>query len=57
MQSEAPLMLIQHQSLVLDNNRILIVGGGAICFTFGTHLNTESFIFDLTDCWTKFYRV
>lgn len=50
-----PLMLIQHQSHMLDRNRLLVVGGGAICFTFGTHLNRKPFVLDLTNCWTKFY--
>lgn len=54
-ENSEPLMLIQHQSHVIDKNRILILGGGAICFTFGTHLNRQPFLLDLTDCWSKFY--
>jgi hypothetical protein len=49
-------MLIQHQSHVIDKNNMVVVGGGAICFTFGTHLNRQPFILDLEKCWSKFYN-
>ena len=49
-----PLILTCHTSHVIDKNSILVVGGGAICFTFGTHLNRQPIILDLSDCWSKF---
>ena len=48
-----PLIAINHQTHVLDKNNILLVGGGAICFTFGTHLNKQPIVMDISECWVK----
>jgi hypothetical protein len=47
-----PFMLNNHRTHVIDKNSILMIGGGGICFTFGTHLNRQPVILDLKDCWT-----
>ncbi|XP_037232933.1 tRNA wybutosine-synthesizing protein 4-like isoform X1 [Falco rusticolus] len=41
-QLEWPLMLHNHSSVFLpDEKELLIIGGGGNCFSFGTHLNPE----------------
>lgn len=52
--NENRLMLVCHQSHVIDRNNILLIGGGAVCFTFGTHLNKYPSILDITKCWSKY---
>lgn len=47
-----PLIAVCHQTHVMDKNTILMVGGGAVCFTFGTHLNKQPILIDLSECWT-----
>ncbi|XP_030068607.1 tRNA wybutosine-synthesizing protein 4 isoform X2 [Microcaecilia unicolor] len=43
-----PLMLHNHSSVLLqDENRLLILGGGGNCFSFGTHLNRHLVLLDL----------
>ena len=43
------VMLHNHTSVAIDNHRILILGGGGNCFSFGTHLNSSPIIMDLTE--------
>ncbi|NWI57022.1 TYW4 protein, partial [Calyptomena viridis] len=39
---EWPLMLHNHSSVLLPNEKeLLVIGGGGNCFSFGTHLNPE----------------
>jgi hypothetical protein len=38
---------------MLEKNKILFVGGGAVCFTFGTHLNRQPVILELSECWRR----
>ncbi|XP_062571126.1 tRNA wybutosine-synthesizing protein 4-like [Saccostrea cucullata] len=45
------LMLHKHTSCYLGNNRILVIGGGGNCFSFGTHLNCSPFEVDVSRCW------
>lgn len=45
-------MLHNHGSVLLDGEdkgRVLIVGGGGNCFSFGTHLNKNITSIDLSD--------
>nr|XP_033790156.1 tRNA wybutosine-synthesizing protein 4 isoform X2 [Geotrypetes seraphini] len=43
-----PLMLHNHSSVLLqEENRLLILGGGGNCFSFGTHLNRHLVLLDL----------
>ncbi|GAB1601190.1 tRNA wybutosine-synthesizing protein 4-like [Argonauta hians] len=41
------IMLHGHQSELLNNDRLLVIGGGSNCFSFGTHLNKSMFYIDL----------
>ncbi|XP_014772780.1 tRNA wybutosine-synthesizing protein 4 isoform X1 [Octopus bimaculoides] len=41
------IMLHGHQSEILNDEHLLIVGGGCNCFSFGTHLNKSMFLIDL----------
>ena len=34
------LLLVGHSAITVDAGNILILGGGAVCFSFGTHWNT-----------------
>ncbi|XP_029446751.1 tRNA wybutosine-synthesizing protein 4 [Rhinatrema bivittatum] len=44
-----PLMLHNHSSVLLQDERhLLILGGGGNCFSFGTHLNRQPVLLDLT---------
>lgn len=43
------LMLHRHSSVAMDNNRILLLGGGGNCFSFGTHLNSSPVVMDVTE--------
>ncbi|XP_072030501.1 tRNA wybutosine-synthesizing protein 4-like [Amphiura filiformis] len=36
---EHPIMLHNHSSVLISDDKILILGGGGNCFSFGTHLN------------------
>ncbi|XP_061177591.1 tRNA wybutosine-synthesizing protein 4-like [Saccostrea echinata] len=45
------LMLHKHTSCYLGNNRILVIGGGGNCFSFGTYLNCSPLEIDLTRGW------
>lgn len=47
---EQLLMLHKHTSCYLGNNRILVIGGGGNCFSFGTHLNCSPFEIDISQC-------
>ena len=38
---EHPIMLHNHTSVQVSDNKILILGGGGNCFSFGTHLNNS----------------
>lgn len=49
-----PLMIHNHQGHVLDENNILIVGGGGNCFSFGTHINKKPIIINIKNCWKLF---
>ncbi|XP_056015554.1 tRNA wybutosine-synthesizing protein 4-like [Ostrea edulis] len=46
-------MLHKHTSSYLGNNRILVIGGGGNCFSFGTHLNYSPLEIDISRCWEK----
>ena len=48
-----PFMLNNHQSYLIDKETLLVIGGGGICFTFGTHLNRHPIMLDLGNCWSK----
>lgn len=44
-----PLMLHGHSSVLLqDSKQIVILGGGGTCFSFGTHLNAQPVVVDLS---------
>ena len=49
-----PLMVHNHQGHVLNENNILIVGGGGNCFSFGTHINKKPIVIDIKNCWNLF---
>ncbi|XP_075705456.1 tRNA wybutosine-synthesizing protein 4 isoform X2 [Rhinoderma darwinii] len=45
---EWPLMLHGHSSVLLpDNKRVVVLGGGGTCFSFGTHLNKQPVVLEL----------
>ncbi|CAN2390948.1 Leucine carboxyl methyltransferase 2 [Pristimantis euphronides] len=45
---EWPLMLHAHSSVLLpDQKRLLVLGGGGTCFSFGTHLNEQPVMLEL----------
>ncbi|KFW00858.1 Leucine carboxyl methyltransferase 2, partial [Fulmarus glacialis] len=51
---EWPLMLHNHSSVFLPNEKeLLLIGGGGNCFSFGTHLNTEPVSLSLSDILTS----
>lgn len=54
--NENRLMLVCHQSHLIDRNNILLIGGGGVCFTFGTHLNKYPIILDITNCWSRYFQ-
>ncbi|WEW60940.1 tRNA methyltransferase ppm2 [Emydomyces testavorans] len=37
-------LLIGHSSLVVDEHKVLIAGGGAVCFSFGTYWNRGTWL-------------
>lgn len=42
-------MLHGHSSVLLqDSKQIVILGGGGTCFSFGTHLNAQPVVVDLS---------
>ncbi|KAL4224096.1 Leucine carboxyl methyltransferase 2 [Mactra antiquata] len=41
-------MLHKHTSVVIDNDKILVLGGGGNCFSFGTHLNHSPIVIDIS---------
>ncbi|NXL80319.1 TYW4 protein, partial [Leptocoma aspasia] len=46
---EWPLMLHNHSSVFLPNEKeLLVIGGGGNCFSFGTHLNPEPVLLSLS---------
>ncbi|XP_066170349.1 tRNA wybutosine-synthesizing protein 4 isoform X1 [Sylvia atricapilla] len=46
---EWPLMLHNHSSIFLPNEKeLLVIGGGGNCFSFGTHLNPEPVLMSLS---------
>ncbi|XP_071662035.1 tRNA wybutosine-synthesizing protein 4 isoform X2 [Patagioenas fasciata] len=46
---EWPLMLHNHSSVFLPNEKeLLLIGGGGNCFSFGTHLNAEPVVLSLS---------
>lgn len=45
------LMFHRHSSVLLPDDRILVVGGGGNCFSFGTHLNHTPLIIDISKCY------
>ena len=47
------VMLHNHTSVAIDSHRMLILGGGGNCFSFGTHLNSSPIIMDLTEAFQK----
>ncbi|XP_053928890.1 tRNA wybutosine-synthesizing protein 4 isoform X2 [Cuculus canorus] len=50
---EWPLMLHNHSSVLLpDEKELLVLGGGGNCFSFGTHLNSEPVLLDLNSILT-----
>lgn len=45
---EWPLMLHGHSSVLLpDQRRVMVLGGGGTCFSFGTHLNEQPVVLEL----------
>ncbi|NXX99233.1 TYW4 protein, partial [Centropus bengalensis] len=45
---EWPLMLHNHSSILLpEEKELLVLGGGGNCFSFGTHLNSEPVLLNL----------
>lgn len=40
-------MLHGHQSILLNNGQLAIIGGGGNCFSFGTHLNNAVIFINL----------
>ncbi|NXN57751.1 TYW4 protein, partial [Rynchops niger] len=47
---EWPLMLHNHSSVFLPNEKeLLLIGGGGNCFSFGTHLNPEPVLLSLSN--------
>ncbi|XP_069496661.1 tRNA wybutosine-synthesizing protein 4 isoform X2 [Ambystoma mexicanum] len=47
---EWPLMLHNHSSVLLpDEKSLLVLGGGGNCFSFGTHLNRQPVLLDLVE--------
>ncbi|XP_068281023.1 tRNA wybutosine-synthesizing protein 4 isoform X2 [Nyctibius grandis] len=51
---EWPLMLHNHSSVFLPNEKeLLLIGGGGNCFSFGTHLNPELVSLSLSDILTS----
>ncbi|XP_069825378.1 tRNA wybutosine-synthesizing protein 4 isoform X2 [Dendropsophus ebraccatus] len=45
---EWPLMLHGHSSVLLpDKKRVVVLGGGGTCFSFGTHLNEQPILLEL----------
>lgn len=51
MERDQLVMLHRHTSLLLEDNRFLILGGGGNCFSFGTHLNNTPVILDISKAW------
>ncbi|NWQ82860.1 TYW4 protein, partial [Columbina picui] len=46
---EWPLMLHNHSSVFLPNEKeLLVIGGGGNCFSFGTHLNPEPVVLSVS---------
>ncbi|KAK1212130.1 TYW4 protein, partial [Pygoscelis papua] len=51
---EWPLMLHNHSSVFLPNEKeLLLIGGGGNCFSFGTHLNPEPVSLSLSNILTS----
>ncbi|XP_052668990.1 tRNA wybutosine-synthesizing protein 4 isoform X1 [Harpia harpyja] len=51
---EWPLMLHNHSSVFLPNEKeLLLIGGGGNCFSFGTHLNPEPVLLSLSNILTS----
>ncbi|RLV84254.1 hypothetical protein DV515_00016303 [Chloebia gouldiae] len=51
---EWPLMLHNHSSVFLPNEKeLLVIGGGGNCFSFGTHLNPEPVLLSLSSILTS----
>ncbi|NWU73394.1 TYW4 protein, partial [Pterocles burchelli] len=49
-QLEWPLMLHNHSSVFLPNEKeLMLIGGGGNCFSFGTHLNPKPVLLSLSD--------
>ncbi|KAK7488705.1 hypothetical protein BaRGS_00020002 [Batillaria attramentaria] len=46
------LMFHRHCSIILPDNRVVVLGGGGNCFSFGTHLNHTPVILDISNCLT-----
>ena len=44
------LMYHRHCSATLPDGRIVILGGGGNCFSFGTHLNFTPVVLDISQC-------
>ncbi|XP_002162013.3 tRNA wybutosine-synthesizing protein 4 isoform X1 [Hydra vulgaris] len=45
---EYPLMLHNHCSILTSDNKVIVIGGGGNCFSFGTHFNEHLSIIDLS---------
>lgn len=49
--SESPYNLfVRHRSVLVEENRILVVGGGALCFSFGPKYNKNPLLIEFSDC-------
>ncbi|KAL8560391.1 hypothetical protein ACOMHN_006122 [Nucella lapillus] len=44
------LMYHRHDSVMLPDGRIVLLGGGGNCFSFGTHLNQTPVVLDIARC-------
>ncbi|XP_076464646.1 tRNA wybutosine-synthesizing protein 4-like [Babylonia areolata] len=44
------LMYHRHDSVLLPDGRIVVLGGGGNCFSFGTHLNHTPVVVDIARC-------
>ncbi|ESP01195.1 hypothetical protein LOTGIDRAFT_139773, partial [Lottia gigantea] len=47
MEKEKMILFHQHSSVLLSESRLMVIGGGGNCFSFGTHLNITPFIIGL----------
>ncbi|XP_064614438.1 tRNA wybutosine-synthesizing protein 4-like [Liolophura sinensis] len=44
------VMYHKHSSIMVDSSRLMVIGGGGNCFSFGTHINTTPVVLDVGPC-------